>query len=205
MIKYVIIGGSVGSIGAIEAIREVDPLSDLIVISDELIPYYSRPMISEYVSKEANLEKMKYRSDDFWKNHNVQAIIGKAAEKIDFLKKQVELDNGEKISYDKLLIATGGIPFIPKIKGRKKRGVFTFTELSSAKALETMVGESKNAVVIGGGLIGVSVSEALVKRKLNITLVELKNQCQFHFLTNSVGLFPNIFCKISTLFSISLE
>jgi NAD(P)H-nitrite reductase large subunit len=174
MTKYVIIGGSAGGIGAVEAIREVDPLGTLTVISEETVPQYSRPMISEYVSREATLDTMKYRSDQFWKNNNVQALTGRTATKIDFTKKQVELDGGTKIDYEKLLIATGGKPFVPRMEGGEKDGVFTFTELSSAKGIEAKLEQSKSAVVIGGGLIGVSASEALVKRGLKVTLVELK-------------------------------
>ena len=58
MTKYVIIGGSVGAVGAVEAIREVDPIGDVIVISDEPKPAYSRPMIADYLSGEASLGKM---------------------------------------------------------------------------------------------------------------------------------------------------
>jgi len=176
MTKYVIIGGSVGGIGAIEAIREVDPVGTITVISEETFPQYSRPMISEYVSKEATLETMKYRSDQFWKNNNVQTFFGTIATKIDFTKKQVELDGGDKIEYEKLLIATGGKPFVPKMEGEDKSGVFTFTELSSAKCLEAKLETSKIAVVIGGGLIGISASEALVKRGIKVTLIELKER-----------------------------
>jgi len=174
MTKYVIIGGSAGGIGAVEAIREVDPLGTLTVISEETVPQYSRPMISEYVSREATLDTMKYRGDQFWKNNNAQALTGRTATKIDFTKKQVELDGGTKIDYEKLLIATGGKPFVPRMEGGEKDGVFTFTELSSAKGIEAKLEQSKSAVVIGGGLIGVSASEALVKRGIKVTLVELK-------------------------------
>ena len=175
MTKYVIIGGSAGGIGAVEAIREVDPVGTLTLISEETVPQYSRPMISEYVSREATLGTMKYREDQFWKNNNVQALSGRTAKKIDFTKKQVELDDGDKIDYEKLLIATGGKPFIPRMEGGEKDGVFTFTELSSAKGIEAKLEQSKSAVVIGGGLIGVSASEALVKRGIKVTLVELKD------------------------------
>jgi len=175
MTKYVIIGGSAGGIGAVEAIREVDPVGTLTVISDETVPQYSRPMISEYVSREATLDAMKYRGNQFWNDNSVQVLTGRTATKIDFAKKQVELDSGEQIDYEKLLIATGGKPFVPRIDGGEKDGVFTFTELSSAKGIEAKLKKSKSAVVIGGGLIGVSASEALVKRGLKVTLVELKN------------------------------
>jgi NAD(P)H-nitrite reductase large subunit len=174
MSKYVIIGGSAGGIGAIETIREVDPVGTLTVISEEKVPQYSRPMISEYVSREATLDTMKYRGDQFWKSNNVKTLTGRTATKIDFKKKQVTLDGGDKIGYEKLLIATGGKPFVPRMEGGDKSGVFTFTELSSAEKIEAKLEQSKSAVVIGGGLIGVSASEALVKRGIKVTLVELK-------------------------------
>jgi NAD(P)H-nitrite reductase large subunit len=174
MTKYVIIGGSAGGIGAVEAIREVDPMGELTVISEEPFPQYSRPMISEYVSREATLETMKYRDDQFWKKNNVQTLTGRTAVNIDFTKKQVELKGGTKVDFEKLLIATGGKPFVPRMEGGEKDGVFTFTELSSAKGLESKLEQSKSAVVIGGGLIGVSAAAALVKRGINVTLVELK-------------------------------
>ena len=175
MSKYVIIGASAGGIGAVEAIREVDLVGEITVISNEQVPQYSRPMISEYVSRETTLDNIKYRSDEFWKNNKVKILAGKTATKINFGKKYVKLDDEEKISYDKLLIATGGKPFVPQIEGREKEGVFTFTELSNAEAIEAKVGTSSSAVVIGGGLIGVSASEALVKRGIKVTLVELKD------------------------------
>ena len=175
MSKYVIIGGSAGGIGAVEAIREVDQKGTLTLISDENVPQYSRPMISEYVSKEATLDTMKYRGDQFWKDNKVTPLTGRTAIKVDFKKKQVLLDGGTKVDYEKLLIATGGKPFVPRIEGGDKAGVFTFTELSSAEKIESKAEDSKSAVVIGGGLIGVSASEALVKRGIKVTLVELKD------------------------------
>jgi NAD(P)H-nitrite reductase large subunit len=175
MSKYVIIGGSAGGIGAVEAIREIDPKGTLTVISEEKVPQYSRPMISEYVSREATLDTMKYRGDQFWKDNKVKTLTGRTATRIDFKKKQVILDGGDKIDYEKLLIATGGKPFVPRMDGGDKTGVFTFTELSSAEKIESTVEDSKSAVVIGGGLIGVSASEALVKRGIKVTLVELKD------------------------------
>ena len=60
MIKYLIIGGSAGGVGAVEAIREVDPTGTIALISEEPFPQYSRPMISEFVSQEATLATMKY-------------------------------------------------------------------------------------------------------------------------------------------------
>jgi NAD(P)H-nitrite reductase large subunit len=92
-------------------------------------------------------------------------------------QKTVELENAEKINFDKLLIATGGKPFIPKMEGATKKGVYNFTTILDTQQIDEAItiNKAQKAVVIGGGLIGVSATEALVKRGLKVTIVELKN------------------------------
>jgi len=175
MTRYVIIGGSAGAVGAIEAIREVDPIGDVIVISDEPKSAYSRPMIADYLSGETSLEKMFFPTKDFWDKHKVQMRLWKKAVKLDLLQKTVELENAEKINFDKLLIATGGKPFIPKMEGTTRKGVYNFTTMVDAQRIEEDINKAQKAIVIGGGLIGVSAAEALAKRGLKVTIVELKD------------------------------
>jgi NAD(P)H-nitrite reductase large subunit len=175
MSKYVIVGASAAGIGAVEAIREVDPVGTVTVISEEPCPQYSRPMISDLVSGKANFDKMLCREDDFWEKNDVQALTGRTAVSLNLAEKWVALDKGKHVNFEKLLIATGGKPFVPKMEGAEKEGVFTFTTLSDAEGLAAKIENAKSAVVIGGGLIGVSVTEALVKRGLKVTMVELKD------------------------------
>jgi NAD(P)H-nitrite reductase large subunit len=174
--KYVIIGGSVGGIGAVEAIRELDPVGTITVVSDESFPQYSRPLIADLLSKEVNWDKMKYRDNSFWKENKVNALTGRKAVRINLSERVVELDRGDEISFEKLLIATGGKSFVPKMEGMDKDGVFNFTKLSDAEFIAKRIKKAKKAVVIGGGLIGVSVAEALVKLGIKVTMVELKDR-----------------------------
>ena len=178
MPKYVIVGACAAGTGAIEAIREVDPIGEITVISEETCPTYSRPMISDYVSGKADLEKMKTRDDQFWQKNAVQALTGRKAVSLNTTQKTVALDTGDTVGYEKLLIATGGKPFIPKMEGTNKDGVFTFTTYSDAERLAAKIDviQAKKVVVIGAGLIGISVTEALVKRGLQVTLVELQEK-----------------------------
>jgi len=176
MSKYVIVGASAAGIGAVEAIREVDPVGSMAVISEESCPQYSRPMISDFVSGKATFQKMMCREDDFWKENGVEALTGRIATCLNLAEKYVELDKTERVNYEKLLIATGGNPFVPKMEGSDKDGVFTFTKLSDAERLAEKLENAKNVVVIGAGLIGVSVTEALMKRGLKVTLVELQEK-----------------------------
>ncbi len=176
MSKYVIVGASAAGIGAVEAIREVDPVGTITVISEETCPQYSRPMISDLVSGKANFEKMKCRDDQFWAKNGVQALTGRTAVSLNLADKYVALDKGDRVNFEKLLVATGGKPFIPKIEGADKNGVFTFTTLADAENLTARIEKAKSAVVIGAGLIGISVTEALVKRGLKVTMVELQDK-----------------------------
>ncbi|HMK95255.1 MAG TPA: FAD-dependent oxidoreductase [Candidatus Limnocylindrales bacterium] len=178
MAKYVIVGASAAGLGAVEAIRDVDPLGTITVITDETCSHYSRPMISEFVSGQADLKKVDCRTEDFWKENNVDALIGRKVTALNLDEKAVQLENGEKIPFEKLLIATGGKPFVPKMEGSDKDGVFTFTTLKDAQLLAAKIDciNAKSAVVIGAGLIGVSVAEALLKRGLKVTMVELQDK-----------------------------
>jgi NAD(P)H-nitrite reductase large subunit len=178
MAKYLIVGASAAGIGAVEAIRRVDSVGTITVITDEACSHYSRPMISDFVSGKADLKKIDCRNDDFWKSHNVEAVTGKKATALNLTEKTVQLDSGEKIAYEKLLLATGGKPFVPKTEGSEKDGVFTFTTIGDAQKIAAKIDaiNAKAAVVIGGGLIGISITEALVKRGLKVTMVELQDK-----------------------------
>ena len=178
MAKYLIVGGSAAGIGAVEAIREVDQTGSVTIISEEPCPQYSRPMISDFVSGKADFHKMKCRTDDFWKKNNIEALTDKKATALNLTEKTVQLESGEKIAYEKLLLATGGKPFVPKMEGSDKDGVFTFTTIKDAQQLTAKIDSinAKAAVVIGAGLIGISVTEALMKRGLKVTMVELQEK-----------------------------
>jgi NAD(P)H-nitrite reductase large subunit len=178
--KYLIIGNSAGGIGAAEAIREVDKTGEVTIVSNEPYPAYSRPLISEYLAEKRPLEKMLFRPADFYEGNNIRTFLGKKAQCFDIDKHVVELESGEKISWEKLLLATGGLPIVPQIKGINRSGVFTFTTLDDAMAIDQFLNQfpkrTIRAVVIGGGLIGISVTEALVKRGVQVTIVEMKER-----------------------------
>jgi NAD(P)H-nitrite reductase large subunit len=178
MAKYVIVGASAAGIGAVEALREVDPTGTISVISEEQCPQYSRPMISDFVCGKADFPKMLCRENDFWQQNNVEAKVGKKATALNLTEKTVALEDGEKIPYEKLLLATGGKPFVPKMEGQDKDGVFTFTTIKDAECLASKISSigAKSAVVIGAGLIGISVTEALTKIGLKVTVVELQDK-----------------------------
>ena len=177
--RYLIIGNSAGGIGAAEAIREVDKAGAITIISDEPYPTYSRPLISEYLAEGRPLERMLFRPLHFYEEHNIRTLLGEKVVQVDFDQHTARLESSRRLTWQKLLLATGGLPIVPRIEGIRLKGVFTFTKLDDAKAIDRFLnqyGRKVRAVVIGGGLIGMSVTEALVKRGVEVTIVEMKER-----------------------------
>lgn len=177
--NYLIIGNSAGGIGAAEAIREGDKQGAITIISDEPYPAYSRPLISDYLANRCRLEGMLYRRPDFYEKNNIRTMFGEKVTRFDFDRHTAETESGKTLAWQKLLLATGGSPIVPKLEGSELSGVFTFNKLDDAKAMDEFINQCKRrvrAVVIGGGLIGVSVTEALIKRGVKVTIIEMKDR-----------------------------
>jgi len=160
----------------VEAIREVDRPGTLAVVSDEPYPAYSRPLIAEYLAERCPLERMLFRPSGFYERNKVVTFFGQKAARLDLDEHTLALESGEEIRWQKLLLATGGSPIVPPIKGAGRRGVFTFTTLDDAKAIDHYLDSQSRAVVIGGGLIGLSVTEALCRRGVAVTVIEMKER-----------------------------
>jgi NAD(P)H-nitrite reductase large subunit len=174
--KYLIIGNSAGGIGAAEAIRQADKEGALTIVSEEPYSAYSRPLISKYLTGERTLEEILFRPFDFYDQNNIIFLPGKKVGHLGLDHQTVRLEDGEQIAWEKLLIAVGGKPIFPRMKGSDKKGVFTFTNLDDAKAIDRFLDNARKAVVIGGGLIGISVTEALIKRGVDVSVVEMKER-----------------------------
>ena len=176
--RYVIIGNSVAAIGAIEAIRNRDKTGSVSVISDEPYSVYSRPLISYLLAGKVDENMMFYGKKNFYEENSVGTKLGQTAVKLDTDKKIVELENKELVPYDKLLIATGGTPIIPQVEGKGLKGVFVFTKWDDTKNIKDFIEKNsvKKAIVIGGGLIGLKATEALIELGMKVTIVELADR-----------------------------
>ncbi len=173
---YVIVGNSAAAIGAVEGIRSVDLEGKISIFSKEPYPAYSRPLISYYLSGKVKPEKMYYRDSDFYERLKVEVYLGTEVEALKIEDKKLELPTGEKVQYDRLLIATGGKPINPPIPGREYSGVSTFLTWDDVKELDNELFPGIKVVIIGAGLIGLKATEGLVKREAIVTVAELSNR-----------------------------
>lgn len=97
---------------------------------------------------------------------------------VDASAKTVTFANGETVSYDKLIVATGATPFVPNVAGTDKNGVFTMRTPDDAIGLRAYVDENKchSAVVVGAGFIGLEIAENLLAKGLKVTVVDMADQ-----------------------------
>lgn len=178
--RYLIIGNSIAGTSCVEGIREFDEKGEIIMISDEGVINYSRPLISHYLAGKMKEESMSFKDERFYKDKKIELILNTRVKTIIPKRKRVILQNGKELKFDKLLISTGGKPIIPPIDGLNKirEGIFTFTKLDDAKSVIKYI-ESENithAVVLGAGLIGLKCTEGLCARGLHVTIVELADR-----------------------------
>ena len=177
MKQYVIIGNGVAAAGCIEGIRSVDKDSKITVVSEEDHPVYCRPLISYYLEKKTDPERMNYRSADFYKKMGCDVFYGKKSIRIDEDSKKVVLDDGAELSYTEVCVATGSAPFVPSFEGldtvEKK---FSFMTLDDTFALEKAINKDSKVLIVGAGLIGLKCAEGLHGRVASITVCDLADR-----------------------------
>ena len=177
--KYLIIGNSAAGVNAADAIRANDEKGNVTIVSNEEFNAYGRPLISYYLSGKVKPENMYYRNEDFYKFRNIEVLLNSEAEKIDVKNKEVFISGGKKLSYDKLLIATGSSPFIPPIKNldlNKQENVFTFLAYKDGVKLKGKITKKSKVVIAGAGLIGLKAAEGLFGQVESITVIDLADR-----------------------------
>ncbi|MDR0917206.1 MAG: FAD-dependent oxidoreductase [Oscillospiraceae bacterium] len=175
--KYVIIGNSAAAVGCVEGIRRIDETGSILIISDEQHHTYGRPLISYLLLGKTDLQRMKYRPDDWYTVNNVDTKLGVRATAIDAAAHTVTLDGGEVIGYEKLLAATGSNPFVPPMGGLDTvPHKFTFQTLDSAIALGEAITPESRVLIIGAGLIGLKCAEGIIDRVQSITFIDMADR-----------------------------
>ena len=170
--KYVVIGSSAAGINAVRELRKTDPAGEIVLVSKDK-NVYSRCILHQYLCGERTLERLNFAEPDFDRLYRVNWMRGREAVGLDREQKTLLLDGGEKLPYDKLLIATGSHTFIPPIKGLDGAvNYIGFRNIDDIEVLKEVPKTCKNIVVLGSGLIGIDCATGYLHMGVKVTLVD---------------------------------
>jgi nitrite reductase (NADH) large subunit len=171
--QYVIIGNGVAGTTAAANIRKFDNEGKIIIISDETYPFYSRIRLPEFLSGAVDEKGLIIKKDTWYAENRIDLVLNTVVTDIDVSGKKVISSDSSAIKYDRLLIATGGLSFVPQIPGSDKKGVFTLRTLNDAIAIKEFSKQSSiRVVLIGGGVLGLEAGNGLRKAGNYISVVE---------------------------------
>lgn len=175
--KIVIIGNGPAAVSAAETVRGLDGGCEIVMISKETVPFYSPCPLAEYVEASVPREHLFLRDENFYRDKRIVTLFGCAATGIDTAARQVKLENSTLVDYDRLLIASGAIAFMPPIPGLADTpGVFTLKTLADADGILARLPQARRAVVIGSGFIGLEAAQGLIRCGLQVTVLEALGQ-----------------------------
>lgn len=194
--KFVIVGGGVAAMTAAQTIRQRNEIASITMISSESnYPYY-RPSLSDLIVHDLTEDEFNLNAKEWYSNNNINLLLNSTVTQLNSDQCTLTLENGETITYDKLILATGSSNFIPPIKNSDTLGVFSIKYKSDALALRHYAQGKKSAVVIGGGVLGLEAADSLQELGLNVTIVEVNDRLMKAQLdTNASYFLQNILSK----------
>ncbi|MCY1160757.1 Nitric oxide reductase FlRd-NAD(+) reductase [compost metagenome] len=175
--KLVLVGNGLAGMRCLEDLLDMAPdRYEVTVIGEEPWGNYNRIMLSPVLSGDKSIEDIMLHPHAWYSDKGIHFIAGDAAVKVDRPRKQVHTEKGIVVDYDRLILATGSKPFIPPIKGSDLKGVLSFRDIYDVNTMLEYCKNKKNAVVIGGGLLGLEAAYGLKQRGMNVTVLHLMDR-----------------------------
>ncbi len=175
--KLVLVGNGLAGMRCLEDLLDMAPERyEITVIGEEPWGNYNRIMLSPVLSGDKTIEDIMLHSHAWYSEKGIQLIADDPAIKIDRPRKQVHTQKGMVVNYDRLILATGSKPFIPPIAGTDLKGVMSFRDIYDVNQMLEYSKNKKNAVVIGGGLLGLEAAYGLKRRGMNVTVLHLMDR-----------------------------
>lgn len=176
-LKLVLIGNGLAGMRCLEDLLDMAPdRYDVTVIGEEPWGNYNRIMLSPVLSGEKTIDDIMLHPHAWYRDKGIKFIADDPAIKIDRTRKVVHTEKGESVDYDRLIIATGSSPFIPPVQGVDLKGVISFRDIYDVNTMIKYCETKKNAVVIGGGLLGLEAAYGLKQRGMNVTVLHLMDR-----------------------------
>jgi NADH oxidase (H2O2-forming) len=177
--RILIIGGGAAGQSAAAAARKANRQVEIIMITREKYPTYSRCGLPYVLGREiSTFENLILFPKDYYKSMRIDIRLETEVTELDAKNKTATLkdyhNKVEKIQYDSVVLATGASSFIPPMKGSNLKGIYAIRTIDDGKAIENVLSPGKNAIIIGGGITAVEMADALALRGLKVTILYRK-------------------------------
>ena len=170
--RIVIVGGGAAGFAAAEMLRRAGYQRSLIMLSSDAALPYDRPNLSkDYLAGTIPFDYVPLRDDSFYEENGIEIQLGKNVSELDLRAHEVLLSDGERVAYDRLLLATGAEPVRLTIPGAEQPHVHTLRSLADSDAIIEAAKTAKRAIVVGASFIGLEVAASLRARKLEVHVV----------------------------------
>jgi len=170
--KVAIIGNGAAGMAAASRIREKNKTVEITIFTEEPYHFYSRMHLSTFIGGNSSAGDITIYPPSWYKENNIQVFLKTNILQINPLEKYVVDGTGKIYGYDKLIIAAGAHPTVSAIPGVELPGIFTLRNLEDALKIRSFMKNCGDAVIIGGGILGVEAAASLNKNDLNVTIVE---------------------------------
>ena len=174
-LKYLILGGGIAALEAAKAIRERDQTGGITMISDEAYLPYNRPMLTKAMLSDLTDEQMLVEPASWYEENHISVVLETKVTAISPAEKKVSVSGKAgsfDLVYDKLIYALGAYCFVPPFKGAEDPKVLSIRTIDDVRKVHALLPEVTDAVVIGGGVLGLEAAWALKKGKCNVTVIE---------------------------------
>jgi len=177
-LKVIVVGNGIAGISCAETLRSKDPKCEINILSEESFYSYNRIALEKIIHGRSGMDGLYLFKDDWYKQQRLKIWLNTQAAKIIPKDKTVELGTGEILDYDKLVLATGARAFEPPVMGSDLPGCFVLRKAEDALNLRTWIQthQCKNAVILGGGILGVEAADALRMTGLTTMIIELSDR-----------------------------
>ena len=173
-LKLVMVGNGMAGVRTLEELLKIAPdMYDITVFGAEPYANYNRILLSPVLAGEQSVQDIILNDLDWYSDNGIKLHTGKKIVKIDRVKRVVIADDGSEAEYDRLLLATGSNPFILPVPGKELAGVISYRDIADTNAMIAASEKYTDAVVIGGGLLGLEAANGLKLRGMNVTVVHL--------------------------------
>ena len=167
-LSYLIIGNGITGITAAEILRSEDPASSITIVADDTFPVYYRPALKDYLGGKLNEEKLWARPNTFYKEQCIRFVPGRVLG-INAAQNFVQLHNGQRIGYHKLLLANGARPRQLSCSGLNLAGVTTLRTVADYQEILRRLDRAKRIVICGSGTLALESAETLNHRGYQVT------------------------------------